>query len=91
MPTDSTTIPDAIADYRIVRLLAQGKSIALVTDAGTPGLSDPGAELVGQVRRHRDELRELTDHVRLERVDDSPFVVGLQRLERDAALFGEAV
>jgi 16S rRNA (cytidine1402-2'-O)-methyltransferase len=35
----------------VVRLLADGKSVALVTDAGTPGLSDPGAELVGQVRR----------------------------------------
>lgn len=35
----------------IVNLLAEGKSIAYCTDAGTPGLSDPGAVLVAAVRR----------------------------------------
>jgi 16S rRNA (cytidine1402-2'-O)-methyltransferase len=30
----------------IVALLAAGKSVALVTDAGTPGVSDPGAAVV---------------------------------------------
>jgi 16S rRNA (cytidine1402-2'-O)-methyltransferase len=31
-------------------ILADGRSVALVTDAGTPGISDPGADLVAQVR-----------------------------------------
>ena len=33
----------------IAEQLAQGKNIALVTDAGTPGISDPGGKLVGQL------------------------------------------
>lgn len=31
---------------KIKRLLEQGKELALVTDAGTPGLSDPGGKLI---------------------------------------------
>lgn len=34
----------------ILRALADGDDVALVTDAGTPGISDPGAALVAQVR-----------------------------------------
>lgn len=30
----------------ILNLLCQGKNLALVTDAGTPGISDPGNELI---------------------------------------------
>jgi 16S rRNA (cytidine1402-2'-O)-methyltransferase len=36
---------------RIVSQLAKGESVALVTDAGTPGISDPGAALVAAIRQ----------------------------------------
>lgn len=38
------------AAQRIIGCLAAGESVALVSDAGTPGISDPGARIVGRVR-----------------------------------------
>jgi len=38
-------------ERKIIKLLEEGSDIALVTDAGTPTISDPGARLVGSVRQ----------------------------------------
>ena len=36
--------------YQLVEKMQQGTNIALITDAGTPGISDPGEELVAGYR-----------------------------------------
>src|SRR6186997_40064 len=41
---------EAKSAARLVERLAAGESIALVSDAGTPGIADPGARLVAAVR-----------------------------------------
>lgn len=40
---------------KIVSLLEEGKHVCLVSDAGTPGVSDPGQELVSVVRERLGE------------------------------------
>ncbi len=42
---------------KILNLLQEGKKIALVTDAGTPAISDPGAYLVKEIRENLPEVK----------------------------------
>src|SRR6266568_2385811 len=37
---------EAMRTAQLIERLAEGENIALITDAGTPGLSDPGARLI---------------------------------------------
>lgn len=51
-----------LAADRVLSALGEGKRVALVTDAGTPGISDPGSELVRLARER------LGDAVRIEAI-----------------------
>jgi 16S rRNA (cytidine1402-2'-O)-methyltransferase len=42
---------------KIFALLEQGKDLALVSDAGTPGISDPGAMLINSVRQDLTQIQ----------------------------------
>lgn len=43
----------------LVQMMKEGKSIALITDAGTPGISDPGEELVKECLENGIEVTSL--------------------------------
>lgn len=42
---------EEFAAQKIIQLMNEGKNIAFASDAGTPGISDPGAVLAGLVRK----------------------------------------
>ena len=42
---------------QLIKELHEGKNIAVVSDAGTPGISDPGEEVVKKALKARAELR----------------------------------
>lgn len=55
-PTESFHAQSPLSKIdRILELLADGKDIALVSDAGTPGISDPGMVLVSEIRTRMPE------------------------------------
>jgi 16S rRNA (cytidine1402-2'-O)-methyltransferase len=57
--TDITSFNDLNKDYRskqLVELMKQGKSVAIVSDAGTPGISDPGFYLVRECIRNNIQI-----------------------------------
>lgn len=41
---------ETVLAEKLVKLISEGKKVAMVTDAGTPGISDPGGIVVSRVR-----------------------------------------
>jgi 16S rRNA (cytidine1402-2'-O)-methyltransferase len=45
----------------ILELLRQGKKLALVSDAGTPGISDPGNKLIKEIVHYNEQSSKIMD------------------------------
>jgi len=43
---------EKIAGEKILKLLKEGKQVALCTDSGTPGISDPGYRIISEAIKH---------------------------------------
>ncbi len=54
---------------QLTRWLADGKNLALVSDAGTPGISDPGAPLIASIRA------EFGDEAKIEGIPGASAVI----------------
>lgn len=46
-----------VAAEKVIALLEEGRTLALVSDAGTPGISDPGSRLVQKVKAALPEVK----------------------------------
>ncbi|MBX4209107.1 16S rRNA (cytidine(1402)-2'-O)-methyltransferase [Candidatus Parcubacteria bacterium] len=55
-PTESFHAQSPLSKIdRIAELMGEGKDLALISDAGTPGISDPGIALVSEIRKRLPE------------------------------------
>lgn len=51
---------NVFSSEKIIDLLLEGKNLALVTDAGTPAISDPGSKLLKEIRDNHPEINIFT-------------------------------
>ncbi len=59
-PTESFHAQSKVSKvHKVIKYLEEGKDLALVSDAGTPGISDPGSMLIAKIKEDS-TLREIT-------------------------------
>jgi 16S rRNA (cytidine1402-2'-O)-methyltransferase len=59
---------ESMAAEKILQVLLAGKSVALITDSGTPGISDPGAFIVAKVRELASEKKHFSPPFKIEAI-----------------------